>query len=301
MRNLIILALCILTLPAIAQKKINAEEIIDKINNGEAVEIKDAVITGDLDFRMLKDIERVDKLEIIGKDNPRYHCHVRVPLKFENCKFLGDVIGYYSSDHPDELYIAVFHEDVVFKGCNFDEDFYVKYSPFYELADFTANTFEETALFKYAEFSGDVSFKDCKFYEEANFKYAEFPGEADFSDNLFDEEANFKYTKFAEEASFKNSKFYDYASFKYTKIRGFIDFSDVEFKGEVSFKYIKFIEGVSFENTYFDRFADFKYAEFDEPLSLNNLTFDSDVSLKYAKVNGVSFMSYILREKDIEW
>lgn len=212
----LLLAGIMITLGLFAQKNISADDILKMIDNGQAVKIENATITGDLNLSKIQDKERIKK-KGISNGNDVYECHVQVPLHFRNCTFKGQFIGYLHEDWSDELYNAMFHESVSFEGCVFEKEFLVKYSEFAAAANFPGNTFKAEALFKYTEFSGNVDFSKSIFEEEANFKYAEFPDKSTFANSKFEEEANFKYTEFEEDADFSGSYFDDDATFKYTE------------------------------------------------------------------------------------
>lgn len=278
MKNIILTVLFIsIPLLAFVQVNVDAKDIINKLNNGEEAHYENVTVSGDLDFRMINDREEdSDKFESLFDNNVTYKYHVNAPLKFTNCKFTGKVIGYYNDDDKDELHIVMFHEDVMFNGCTFQNDFLVKYTEFYKSASFKGNTFKEDALFKYSEFNSSV----------------------DFSNSIFEGEANFKYTEFEDKVEFKACEFSELATFKYTDFDEYVDYTGAKFDSDAIFKYTKFPEGVSFENVYFDDFADFKYADFQNPVNLNKVEFNGTTSFKYAHVEGKEFISYILKNKN---
>src|SRR6056297_866112 len=250
-RRILTIIFLVLPLFAYLQVNVDAQEIISKINKGEDIFYQNATIIGDLDFRLINDVEKDSEWEFFGNDNITYKYNVHSTLKFVQCEFKGNVIGYWSDDYKDELHIAHFYEDVHFEECVFKDDFLVKYSEFKEKAAFPGNTFEEDALFKYSEFHSTVDFSHSVFLEEANFKYAKFPEYTVFENSTFNDLANFKYTKFSGEVNFKNCNFEKSAYFKYTELSDFIDFSNARFMSEAIFKYIEFSNGVNFKKCCF--------------------------------------------------
>jgi uncharacterized protein YjbI with pentapeptide repeats len=228
--------------PALAQSRVNAKDIINSIDAGEAINYSGVVITGDLDLTTLKDKEPDKKNK---RSNKTFWYHVRSSLNFENCTFEDDVIAYYNDDRKNETHNAVFHEEVSFKGCKFQGKSAFKYSKFYKATDFSKTAYRKEALFKYSKFKTEVSFAGSTFSHDANFKYTEFPEKADFSNAEFDDLANFKYTEFPSGVSFKNAAFQGDANFKYTKFYEPFDFDGAEFEDDVDFKYTK-LEGKSF-------------------------------------------------------
>ncbi len=229
-----------------AQTVVFAKDIIEKINKGESVSYENVTVEGTLD---LTDLDN-RKSSIMNKnwfssDDKKYESTVEVSLRFVNCVFTGDVIAYFNDEDKNDLYLAHFEEDVVFRNCTFKEDSEFKYSEFGEGADFSGSTFQEEANFKYAEFNEAPVFARAHFRDDANFKYAEFPERTDFSSAVFDDEANFKYAEFPGGASFASAKFNDLANFKYTKFSLPLNMENVAFNGDEDFKYTE-VDGRSF-------------------------------------------------------
>lgn len=241
----IIVAFMFLSVSAFAQSRVDAKDILKGIDEGKAVNIKGAEIVGDLDLTSIQDMEP-DKNNKRSKNSTKtFRYHVRSPISLEDCTFKGDVIAYYHDDKKNETHIAMFHDKVNFRGCEFQGLSAFKYSKFHEGTDFAKTTYHKEALFKYSEFSTDVSFAGSAFLSDANFKYTKFPEKADFSGVKFQDLANFKYTKFPNGVSFNSSLFQGDADFKYTKFYEPFDFEGTEFEDSVDFKYTK-LEGKSF-------------------------------------------------------
>jgi len=242
------LLLTIVTLaPTLAQKTVDAKEIIAKINRKESVSYQNVTINGDLDLTNLANRREVNEGSWKG-DSREFLSTVEAPISFKNCTFKGKVLAYYSEDSErkfiktsNTVYNADFNEAVTFENCQFDDDAAFKYSNFRQRAIFTDNTFRETALFKYAKFQND----------------------ADFSGSTFREYADFKYTKFNESSAFQKVAFERYADFKYTKFDEHVDFSKARFNGTADFKYTHLPSGTSFDDARFDGSTDFKYTTLD--------------------------------------
>ena len=243
MKKAKVLIIMILVIPIIsfAQTRVKASDVIEQINEREAVRYENAEIIGDLDFTSVKDIT----LDKQSGSTKTYSCHVRSPISFINCIFRGGVIAYINDERKNETYNAVFHDDVDFGGCEFKEDSAFKYAKFLGDANFENTKFQEEALFKYTKFSTKVSFSKGNFYGAANFKYTKFPELVYFEGAVFGREANFKYTKFPKGVSFANARFRRRADFKYTKFYEPVNFDGTEFNGDADFKYTK-IDGRSF-------------------------------------------------------
>lgn len=255
---------CCLLIPAFAQSTMNADEIIAKINAGEAVSLSNATITGNLDFSKLDNKSRVEM--------KNYKYYVAVPVSFTNCTFQGDVLAYYHDDYEEITHSADFEKDAVFAGCIFEQLAEFKYSSFEGESDFTGTIFRWDANFKYAEFRHEAQFEKTKIGGEGNFKYAEFNKKAQFKGAMFDEEGNFKYAEFDD----------------------FADFADTEME-DANFKYVELDYGGSFANAVIHSDADFKYADFSSPLNFDKVDIRGSADFKYTEIDGDDFTMFLLK------
>jgi hypothetical protein len=274
MKNAVQLLFLFLLLPALsfAQTKVDAREIIAKINQGEAVAYRNAEITGDLDLTQLankqlqKDADNQDKTKIFVST-------VTAPVSFTNCTFNGQVLAYFNPDNfelsngeavrnltkswvgesKNEIYNTNFQKEVRFVNC----------------------TFEQNSNFKYSQFSGPVSFAGSRFQKEAFFKYSKFEKSVDFSKARFENGAMFKYVTFPQEPNF----------------------SGAVFEEEADFKYAQFPRGVNFQKARFDGLANFKYTQFTEPLNLKGADFKTGSDFKYTQLNGRKVSSAYFLDK----
>ncbi|WP_299991033.1 pentapeptide repeat-containing protein [uncultured Pontibacter sp.] len=240
------LLLFLLAIPFLtwAQTRVNASEIIDKINRGEAVTYKNAVIVGVLDLTTLDNMH-IEKKSDDKYSTKEYLSTVKVPLTFVDCTFKDDVLAYYNPDNQDiklfnrknEVFNTNFDKAVRFENCVFEGYSAFKYSKFKEDVSFAGSRFRHEGNFKYSKFSKSADYSNVKFEEEANFKYTNFPQTASFDRATFRREANFKYTKFSQDANFRQANFRGLANFKYTKVGNNLDFQRTEFNGDEDFKY----------------------------------------------------------------
>lgn len=166
-------------------------------------------------------------------------------------------------DHSEtyESYVA---SSLSFTNCTFLGDV---------LAYYNIDRRDETYI---AHFEKDVIFKNCVFQRASEFKYSEFNGTAQFDGTTFNNVANFKYAEFSGGPNFSKVKFDDGADFKYTD----------------------FPRGTSFEKATFRGHANFKYSKFKTPLNVTGVDFRGDEDFKYTRVDGRSFTSYLLSERD---
>ena len=264
----------LLLLPAlsIAQTRVDAKEIIAKINRGEAVSYKNARIEGNLDLTQLSNKQL--KKETDTEDQSKvYISTVTAPMSFTNCTFSGHVLGYFNPD-------------------NFD------LSNGNTVRNLTKSWVGEAKNEVYnTNFEKEVKFLNCTFEQSSNFKYSEFKEAASFAGSRFGKEAVFKYTKFEKAADFNKAQFENGAVFKYVKFPQQPDFSGATFAGETDFKYAQFPEGVNFQKTQFKDFANFKYTQFAEPLQLKGAAFKKEGDFKYTQLNGQKISSTYFLDK----
>ncbi|MHC2990388.1 hypothetical protein OB13_01865 [Pontibacter sp. HJ8] len=236
--------LLMLPLLSWAQTKVNASEVLAKINRGETVSYKNAEIVGDLDMTKLQNMKlKKDKSD---KYSTQEHIStVTAPLTFTNCTFKGDVLAYFNPDKgalninnsSNEVYNTNFERDVRFENCVFEKKSEFKYAEFKGQASFSGSRFSDEANFKYTKFSNPADYSRATFGGEANFKYVSFPGAANFSNATFSKEANFKYAKFPDGVNFQKATFGGLANFKYAKLADPMKLQGAAFKGGDDFKY----------------------------------------------------------------
>lgn len=127
-----------------------------------------------------------------------------------------------------------------------------------------------------ADFDRDVMFKDCTFTEDAMFKYSDFDNGADFSGSKFEGKTTFKYAEFDEQS----------------------DFSSTRFERDATFKYAQFDEGVSFRNTTFEESWNIKYLKARGDFDVRGLEVGDDIDAKYTRINGSSFTSHLVKNRN---
>jgi hypothetical protein len=233
--------LAILTVPviALAQKTVTAESIIADINKQAPVNVKDAQITGDLDFTKLTNM----KLEQSNSDEKVYISTVTSSITFTNCTFSGKVLGYFNPDankpyvKSSTVYNTNFDADVNFQNCTFQKGSEFKYSNFNKQVSFAGCHFNDEAMFKYTKFNSGPNFNNAEFKGATIFKYVEFPAGFDFSHATFNNHADFKYAKFMNNGSFSQSVFNNGADFKYTNFSKDVNFKGAKFSGSSDLKY----------------------------------------------------------------
>jgi len=279
-----LLATCIM-----AQEKISAKSIIEKINKGEDISIKNKIIEGDLMFIY------IDNKEVKENDsNTSIYYIVDENIEFRNCTFKGKIIAFEHENMNRTSHIANFHGAVNFIDCKINPAIF-KHSEFKKGVNFAGTHFKQEANFKHAEFEGNSNFEKSVFEEEANFKHSEFDMDANFSNCTFVRNANFKHTDFDGQTLFDNSDFKSSADFKHVGFPA-CSFTKCVFERVANFKHANFKKGVNFSETIFKGDIDFKHTNF-KSLIIKGTKFKGDMDAKHALIGGKSMVNVLLNSK----
>ncbi len=168
-------------------KKIYADTIIEKINEGKNISLRRVEIIGDIDFTTLRKTKR----DRIADDT--YNSIVPVAIIFKECIFKGAIKTFYESGN--KVYYTTFKNTISFEGS--------------KLLD--------VSTFQHSKFYGDVNFNNTYFSEHANFNNAKFYGVVNFDKTHFFNQTNFNNTKFYDVANFEAANFLNEVSFENTK------------------------------------------------------------------------------------
>jgi uncharacterized protein YjbI with pentapeptide repeats len=275
MKRAIQVWLVMLLLPALAlaQSRVDARDILERINRGEKVAFRNARIEGDLDLTQLQNKKLKQEADREPSQGTKFYIStVTVPLSFSGCTFSGKVLGFYnpeagkiiSSDGNQEVFSANFEKEVLFENC----------------------VFEAEAAFKYSEFRQAASFAGSRFRQEAVFKYTKFAQGPNFEKTTFAQRADFKYATFAQGVSFEKADFTQQADFKYVKFPAGTSFRTAAFRQEADFKYAEFLKGADFRQATFSSFANFKNTRLSDPVSFTGASFKGTTDFKYTRLNG---------------
>ncbi len=233
---LIGLLLFFVALAASAQTKIEAREIIEKINRGEPVTYRNAEIVGDLDLTALTNQRRQAK----ASSNPFYVSTVQAPLLFTRCTFTGEVIATRQSGQ-DEIFYTDFAAEARFQDCTFRRAVAFRHAAFGRAATFDGSRFGEEASFRHTDFSASPSFKGVTFGGDVDFRHTSFVESPDFTKAVFGQGADFRHTRFPAGVHF------EYAIFESR-----VDFNHADFSSPVRWKGVDFQQGVECRHTHLD-------------------------------------------------
>ncbi len=244
MKALYVLYILCFPLLDFSQNTIEAGEIVNRLNKGEKVELRNMRISGTLDLTRLQNL-RAKPVKQADAGNvyygPKFYAsRVNSELVFINCSFGGDIIASRQRDN-DTIYEADFTQAVRFEGC----------------------TFEKRAAFRHSWFKGEASFKDCLFSGEVDFRHTYFAGQTSFKETVFRGPIDFRHTQFWGQAIFEKASFETPAEFTHTEFQQGVRFEQASFKDAATFRHTVFSENATFTGASFKDNADFGHAELD--------------------------------------
>jgi len=206
---------------------VKASDIIKKLEKGESVSIKDAVVEGVLDFSSVGKLSPVSTV--------MFEANVKANIFCLRCVFKEKVVAQKSNAYTR------FDGNVIFLESQFQKDVDFSNAVIYGSLNFTKSVFKENAIFNMmsvwtkdsyfseitankkfsldaASFHGNLYFFDAKFpgnfslqevfilgiLQSAN---ADFGGKTDFAMMRTGNRAIFRYAKFKNQPDFSESKF----------------------------------------------------------------------------------------------
>jgi hypothetical protein len=271
-----------------AKRTIEAEWITNALKKKygvEMVDIKDAIIIGNLEFFIkenLVNIEesgiKVETIEALQNNDVEKVCLVLPFINLESCEIQGSLNLVYGDNDS----FIVFKNYVSFE-----------YSTFLKNTNFSGAIFNGGAYFKSATFNDKTAFSTI-LYDVADFESTTFNGEADFEEATFFCKAYFNHTHFNGKVNFSSAGFNEKVDFQSASFTGETDFRSATFNGLTSFKSAIFDGDANFYSATFNGKADFKFAQFKDKAEFSSSSFNEDSDFSYAGFNGkASFLSTI--------
>jgi len=188
--------------------EVGADEVLKAIAEGRYIDIRYAVIRGDLDMRLNQD-----------KQNEGNRLTVERNISILYSKILGNAYFTANFNGNTDFCGTTFGGDADFSNAIFISYISFNFATFSEDANFSSTTFNENADFINATFSRNADFSYATFGGDANFRYAIFDGDADFGDAIFKGKANFRYATFNVRAHFVKTTMKYPASFLSVRFR----------------------------------------------------------------------------------
>jgi uncharacterized protein YjbI with pentapeptide repeats len=306
-------------------QEISAKDIMDKIENGTAIQYDHVIINGDLNLSQLKlpkvykksfyasylgvkeDLTASDLIKALGLQNATkfrlidefkiVKSPIRINHSIINGKMDASLI-----DFRNIVYFinTSFVKEACFEGAQFNGDVH-----------FERAKFNEDAIFS-DKYLGLADWVDIQFNKNAYFNDAEFKKEAKFNSVNFNRRAEFRGCKFIGEADFDLSKFNGYAyiesSSPYGTIRNAIgaDFSFANFEKSVSFWEAEFIGLAQFHGADFNNTAKFEGTKFNRALTYFHDIKFKNIYIRFEDICDNFFYSdfspdYVKNYKNIGW
>jgi predicted transcriptional regulator with HTH domain len=209
-----------------AETTVKASDIIKKLEKGEPVEMKDAVVEGVLDFSSIGKLSPAGAAMFEARVKANVFClrcvfKEKVVAQKNNVytRFDGNVV-FLESEFQKEV---DFGNAVIFGNVNFSQSVFKENAVFNQMAVWAKNSYfsEITAnkklSFDAANFHGNLSFFDAKFLGSFSLQEvfvsgilqsskADFGGKTDFAMLRTGSRAIFRYAKFKHEPDFSDVK-----------------------------------------------------------------------------------------------
>ena len=234
------------------QLKIDARDILAKIEKGEGIDYSNVMIEGGLDLSGL-DLKKDEEGKLLVASQIRIrNSIIQGIVKFDN---------------------AIFERLVDFEGTTFMLAGF-RYAKFCKYAGFEDTTFSGYAAFEHVEFMGEANFSNAQFSDGADAYFCEakfrdnaffwsirgkkitFSGDADFQHVLFYKLATFHRSKFLKKANFAFSRFNgEDAIFMNAQFEGVADFKGARIKGEIDFRDAQFNKNFDLRGARFTHFV----------------------------------------------
>jgi uncharacterized protein YjbI with pentapeptide repeats len=285
----------------------------------EKIDIKNAVIIGDMDFHIKDNLvnldesgiaaDKIEKLKDIGIEKVFL---ISSSINIENCYLQGKLKAGYDEDLKA---FVMFEKSVVFDNstvkkvnfgtASFKEKVDFWRTSFKEKADFWGTNFKEKANFSETSFNGEVGFSNASFNSEADFRATSFKEKVDFWGSSFKEKANFSETSFNGEVGFSNASFNSEADFRAsnfkekaifwgTSFKEKAGFGEASFNGRVDFEEISFNGKAYFMKSIFNGEASFVHAIFNDGADFSKTSFNDEANFWETSFNGkANFMKSI--------
>ncbi len=225
----------LIAMGTMAGNNIDAEDILDDIEDGDAIFIHDKTIEGKLDFTLIE-----GQPVAIGQ----FAHIIKAPVCFVGCHFTDDVLAFRQEEKM--IHFSIFDYGITFQECSFDSTFKLKGSiikgPLALNGSLFSNTFSmegtdiygNEAVFNQCSFGGEVKCQRLRFRGNADFFKAKFLDIASFQNARFDGEARFNVCSFEDNVDFSLIKSFDFYM-NYTTFTGKFLFQSAYIQNRLEF------------------------------------------------------------------
>lgn len=195
--------------------------VLDNETDIKAIDIDNAIITGNLDFCIaskLVDIEECDIREDAKKHLRLYEVEktylISPSIKLSNCRIEGNILAGYNEDILSNVMLnCKFDNSIVLGTVNLSRSYIRGYSSFDSAAfkndvDFSYAYFDKWAIFRNANFYGKTDFGVVQFSSGTNFINSKFNNSVSFFGSNFIDDVYFDRANFGKTANFYLAKFH---------------------------------------------------------------------------------------------
>jgi hypothetical protein len=237
-----------------------AEDILQLIRDGSAVDFEGVTVRGALDLTTLA----AEGAPVVSID---------VSLRLADATFTGPVVVRSANDTSVKVQ---FNNSVDFGRSQFQGAVDFADTQFAGVTRFDNVTFNTAATFANTVFESSSNFSKARFVEDGVFSRAEFLGNADFTLVTYRKKADFQKKRFTTSA-FTGSRFEGEADFNGSEFRQDADFTNVNFRAKANFRETVF-SGVIYAGAQFAGAADFFKARFDQDAFFSSTTFQQNAT-----------------------
>jgi uncharacterized protein YjbI with pentapeptide repeats len=275
------------------QHAVDAMEILDALNAGRGISLKNAVVRGDLVLTQLKAVPLTSHTlpeAVLGQLHQSRVTELRIihgPFIVEDSVVDGLIDTQFKSDMTEHRVLGdrvVIEGSVSFKGTTFRKEVDLSRTVFLQVVDssnavYLGNAFFLTCLFtkpttfEKTAFSGDARFYQATFQKPVTFLRAGFNGLTNFLSVWFQQESSFSRAYFKMGVGFSGSRFDGISDFSETLFEKAVFFMHTAFNADTYFRRATFRGDVSFSDAVFRGRADFSKVFYQKEPNFTRATF----------------------------
>ena len=209
---------------------INADEIINLMNEGKDIYMEDKTIEGAIDFTKLRRSNQESK----GVQR----INISSSLTFIHCIFTGKITGFGADDKTTNL--ISYRKNFTCIECEFKEEVTLRESNFYGTVNFSGASFLKKVSFEGSLFTTDAYFSKTSFSDEARFQNVVLHNKINFMEAICGKTISFQGASFLGDAQFGVAKFLAYADFSVASFSSGCFFNYAEFSNQAIFSHTVF-------------------------------------------------------------
>jgi hypothetical protein len=265
---------------------VSAEEILEALKQGRAVDLYNVVLRGDLVLDQLPvlPLDQLDpsaaRIHDILRERNAAEVRIMPSLSIRTSSVRGLIStrarqGYIVVTGPMTLTGTTFERPVDFSRTAFIGPVEVSDAVFWREGFFIQGILTQPSRFERTAFGIHTRFHRTVFADRVSFAQAAFRGLAEFLEVSFEQDAGFSHATFKMGTGFSGSRF-----------GGHLDFSDALIEREMYFLYTVFEQDADFQRSTFRALADFSDASFNGRHDFAGARFDVEPKFLRTKMTG---------------